>query len=204
MVRLRPGVCLSVQEAAVRAGVDPATVRRWLRLGILPGTRRGLRAWMIPPAALDALLSGAGATPTAAAGQRPTAGDSGALACPVKGCATSWSSAVALVAHLTAAHGPGLPSRGRPPRATPPRRCRRRGCRVIVDTRRGGGRGLCAGHYRQARRAELAVSASRTPRRAPGVRNPRTSRERQAADAARRTVGAALRALGWSAGRRRR
>lgn len=42
---------------------------------------------------------------------------------------------------------------GRPPRRGPPPRCKHDACNTIVDTNRGGGRGLCARHYQQRRRA---------------------------------------------------
>src|SRR2546427_523051 len=49
---------LTIEEAAARLKVDPATVQRELRAGRLPGTKVGNKIWRIPGAALSAYLKG--------------------------------------------------------------------------------------------------------------------------------------------------
>ena len=51
---------LTVQEAAERLKLNPQTVRRWIRRGLLPGTKIGRKEWRIREGDLERCL-GAGA-----------------------------------------------------------------------------------------------------------------------------------------------
>ncbi len=50
---------IGATEAARRAGVEPAAIRRWVKTGILVATKiPGARGWKIRPSDLAALMSG--------------------------------------------------------------------------------------------------------------------------------------------------
>ncbi len=54
---------IGAAEGARRAGVKPATVRGWIKAGLLVATRvPGVRGWKIRPSDLDTFLTGAQST----------------------------------------------------------------------------------------------------------------------------------------------
>ena len=56
-----PSELLTVQEAAQRLKVNPQTVRRWARIGLLPAAKAGRKEWRISAADLESHFAAADA-----------------------------------------------------------------------------------------------------------------------------------------------
>lgn len=53
---------LSINQAAARYGVHPNTVRRWLKVGAVSGTKNCFGYWLIPVKDIERVMCRNGAT----------------------------------------------------------------------------------------------------------------------------------------------